>query len=401
MLRSFLHQLLRPRHPWRKVSFSELSEMYIAGFLKMFAQGLVGVFIPLYLLKNGYSLQAVFMYYVVLYLFATIFDFISARLTARFGPKHVMRLGFFLQFVVAILLSQLQILPSPLLIIPFVHAAAASFYWLPYHVDFSKIKHANHSGKEISWLNTMEKVGGVLGPLVGGLLATFFGGVTLFYAAALVLALAVVVLMLSPEPTQTKQKLDYAHLFTMKDWRTTVSNTAFIAENSLSILIWPIFLAAAVFTTDAYLKIGSIASISVIFAMFAALPLGRLLDKTKGYKMIRVGTAINSAVHLSRLLVTSYGGAVVVAALNEPNTLVYRLAYLKGYYDSADDFPGQRIAYIARNEMIAHSFCLVVWVVLAILAGALSAYAVCMVGFGAAAILSIIVRVERYQALRT
>jgi MFS family permease len=400
MLRSFLHQLLSPRHPWRKVNFSELSEMYIAGFLKMFAQGLIGVFIPLYLLKNGFALQAIFIYYAVLYMFTILFDLVSARLTARFGPKHVMRLGFFLQFVVAILLSQLHILPAPLLIIPFVHAASAAFYWLPYHVDFSKIKHVHHSGKEISWLNAMEKVGGVLGPLVGGLLATFFGGVTLFYAAALVLAIAVIVLMLSPEPMQTKQKLSYAHLFTLKDWRATVSNTAFITENSLSILLWPIFLASVVFTTEAYLKIGSIASISVVFAMFAALPLGRLLDKTKGYKMIRFGTVINSLLHVSRLLVTNYTGAALVAVANEPNTLIYRLAYLKGYYDSADDFPGQRIAYIARNEMVAHSFCLIIWTTLALLAGALSAHTVCMVGFGMAAVLSLIVRTERYRALR-
>jgi hypothetical protein len=98
--------------------------------------------------------------------------------------------------------------------------------------------------------------------------------------------------------------------------------------------------------------------------------------------------------------VTNYTGSAVVAVANEPNTLIYRLAYLKGYYDSADDFPGQRIAYIARNEMVAHSFCLIIWTTLALLAGALSAHTVCMVGFGMAAVLSLIVRTERYRALR-
>ena len=374
--------------------------MYIAGFLKMFAGGLVGVFIPLYLLKNDFSIQSVFFYYMLLYLFAIVFDVISAELTARFGPKHVMRLGFFLQFVTALLLSQLHSLPLPLLTLTFVHAAAASFYWLPYHVDFSKIKHVKHSGKEISWLHTMEKIGGMLGPLAGGVLATFFGGVVLFYVAALVLAIAVAILMLSPEPTQTKQKLSYAHLFTWKDWRTTTSNAAFVAENSLSMLIWPIFLAAVIFSSDGYLKIGSIASVSVVLAMFAALPLGRVLDHHKGFRMIRFGTALNSLIHVGRMFVTSYGGAVVVAALNEPNTLVYRLAYLKGYYDTADDFPGQRIAYIARNEISAHIVCFALWTALTLIAGSFSARIVCLVGFGVAAVLSGVIRLERYRALR-
>lgn len=400
MLRSIIHRLLAPRHPWRTVSFSELSEMYIAGFLKNFAQGLVGVFIPLYLLKNGFALQTVFIYYTLLYLFVLFFDVVSAQLTARFGPKHVMRLGFFMQFITAVLLSQLCRLPMPILLLSIVHASAACFYWLPYNVDFSKIKHVKHSGTEISWLHTMEKIGGVLGPILGGLLATFFGGVVLFYAAAFVLALAVIVLMLSPEPTRTRQKLSYAHLFNLKDWRTTVSFAAFVSENSLTIILWPIFLASVVFTTDAYLKIGSVASISVILAMLAALPLGRFLDKSKGYKMVRIGTAVNSLIHLGRMLVTGYGGAVVVAMLNEPNTLVYRLAYIKGYYDTADDFPGQRIAYIARNEFTSHAFSLLIWATLALLAGSLSAKAVCMIGFGAAAVLSTAIRFERFQALR-
>lgn len=166
------YRILWPHHPWRAVGFSELSEMYIAGFLKNFSQGMIGVFVPLYLLKNGLSFQMVLVYYALVYASAVLMDLISAYLIAHFGPKHVMRLGFFIQFVYALLLTQIDSLPCAAIILSLTQAMAGSFYWLPYHVDFSKIKHRDHGGKELGWLQLLERLGGIGGPIAGGIIAT-------------------------------------------------------------------------------------------------------------------------------------------------------------------------------------------------------------------------------------
>lgn len=395
-----IQKLLRSRRPWRNVTFSELSKMYVTGFLKKFAQGLIGVFIPIYLLKSGYSLQSVFLYFTLLFSSNVLFNVASAELTARFGPKHVMRIGFFLQFITALLLSNFSALPFPILLVALVHSASAAFYWLPYHVYFSKIKRTIKSAQQVSWLQTTEKIGSMIGPVLGGVLATFYGGAALFYAAALILAGAIIVLMLSPEPIDTKQKLNYKNLFSLKDWRTMVSMSAFMSEEAIAVLVWPLFLATVIFTSDNYLQIGSIISIATILSTLVAVPLGRLLDKLKGNKIMTIGTTLNAILYFPRLLVTGYGGALILTILSEPTSLIHRLAYYKGYYDSVDEFPGQRVAYIARNEMVANGACAVLWLGFTILAGSLSSYAVCGVTFVVAAILSQLIRVERFTSLR-
>lgn len=395
-----IQKLLRSRRPWRNVTFSELSKMYVTGFLKKFAQGLIGVFIPIYLLKSGYSVQSVFLYFTLLFSSNVLFNVASAELTARFGPKHVMRIGFFLQFITALLLSNFSALPLPILLVALVHSASAAFYWLPYHVYFSKIKRTIKSAQQVSWLQTTEKIGSMIGPVLGGVLATFYGGAALFYAAALILAGAIIVLMLSPEPIDTRQKLNYKNLFSLKDWRTMVSMSAFMSEEAIAVLVWPLFLATVIFTSDNYLQIGSIISIATILSTLVAVPLGKLLDKLKGSKIMTIGTTLNAILYFPRLLVTGYGGALLLTILSEPTSLIHRLAYYKGYYDSVDEFPGQRVAYIARNEMVANGACAVLWLVLTILAGSLSSYAVCGVAFVVAAILSQLIRVERFASLR-
>lgn len=400
MIQFRIQQLLDSRRPWRKVKFSEMAKMYVTGFLKKFAQGLVGVFIPIYMIRSGYSVQAVFLYFALVYGFNAIFSIFSAKLTARLGPKHVMRLGFFLQFITALLLSNFDSLPMPVLLVSIVHAASASFYWLPYHVYFSKIKHTVKGGQQVSWLQAMEKIGSMIGPVLGGVLATFFGGAALFYMAAFILAVAIVVLMISPEPMDTKQKLDYKNLLNFKDWRTTVSYSAFISEESIAIIVWPLFLAVAVFSSDNYLRIGSIISIATIFSTLVALPIGKLLDKIKGNKVMTFGTSLNALLYLPRILVSSYPTAMIMTVLSEPASLIHRLAFYKGYYDSVDDFPRQRVSYIARNEIVANGSCGIIWLGFTAIAGSVSGYTICAIAFIVAAVLSQVMRVERFKALR-
>lgn len=400
MKNSRIQQLLRSRRPWHKMNFSELSKMYVTGFLKKFAQGLIGVFIPIYLLKSGYSVQSVFLYFTLLFGSSVFFNIISAELTARFGPKHVMRIGFFLQFITALLLSNFDVLPLPILLVSLVHSASAAFYWLPYHVYFSKIKRSIKSGQQVSLLQTTEKIGSMIGPVLGGVLATFFGGEALFYAAAFILAGAIIVLMISPEPSDTKQKLNYKNLFSFKDWRTMVSISAFMTEEAIAVLIWPLFLATVIFTSDNYLQIGSIISVATVLSTLVAVPLGKLLDRLKGSKIMTIGTTLNAILYFPRLFVTGYGGALLVTVLSEPTSLIHRLAYYKGYYDSVDEYPGQRVAYFARNEMVANGVCAIIWLGFTLLAGSLSSYGICAVAFIVGAALSQVIRLERFTALR-
>ncbi len=374
--------------------------MYLAGFLRTLSIGLVGVFVPLYLLQNGYNLTDIFIYYACFYGLGCIFAYGTGHLIARFGPKHIMRVSFMLQVIFSFLLINIDSVPYTIFSLASVAALSSSMYFLSHHVDFSKVKHSEHGGKELGFLLLMERVGGVVGPIGGGLLATVAGPRATFFAAGVAMFIAVIILMLTPEPVQTHQKLNFKGLLKKNDWKNRLSYASLGVENAVSVWLWPVFLAAVVFTSNGYLNIGLVSSTSVLVAIIVAIPLGRLLDRQKGKMMIIYGTNVNSAIHIFRLFAASLPSSVVIAMFNEPNTLVYRMAYIKGYYDTADEYPGQRIAFIVINEILSNIARMALWLTLAALSLFFSAYVVCAIGFCIGALASQGIKLQKFKALR-
>jgi MFS family permease len=82
-------------------------------------------------------------------------------------------------------------------------------FCIPFNVDFSVVKHKAHAGKEIGYVNIMEKVGGVAGPVAGGLIATLFGGQYIFLLAIIMMILGGVSLLRGGEPVPVRQKLGF------------------------------------------------------------------------------------------------------------------------------------------------------------------------------------------------
>jgi len=400
MIRNLLSRILAPRHPWRRLSFTELSEMYLSTFLRVLAMGMIGIFLPIYLYQNGYSLTVILAYYTLFYVFGLPLDYFVARLVAHFGPKHIMRNSFLAQGIFSLMVINIHHLPLPIPMIAFVASLASTMYFIPYNTSFSKVKHSEHSGKEVSFMHIIERVGGVIGPIVGGAIATFAMPTLAFGVAAVAMFTASIVLMMSPEPVRTKQQLKFKGLKMKQHWRDYIAVGALCGENAISILMWPVFLSIVVFQSSPYLKLGFVSSASVLIAIIVALPLGRLLDRQKGKAMIRYGTFVNALVSVMRIGVSNLFGSLLVAVVNEPNTLVYRIAFIKGYYDNADDYPGYRIAYLAANEMVADCFRAFSFAFLMILSLFLTPYAVCSIAFLLAAAYSFLIRLERFPALK-
>ena len=68
MIQKTITKLLKHRHFWRDVGFDELSELYACMLLRSLATGLIGLFVPVYLYKNGYSLQSIFVFYIIFFM---------------------------------------------------------------------------------------------------------------------------------------------------------------------------------------------------------------------------------------------------------------------------------------------------------------------------------------------
>lgn len=401
MFRKILYRLLHPRHFWRDVGFDELSEIYMSMIIRSLAISLTGLFIPVYMLRLGYDVTAV-SWLAAWYFLIRAFggDVAAAYMTARVGPKHTIVAGNVLLITsTALFLTQPHMHWSvPLL--GAVWGASASFFFIPFHVDFSKVKHKKHGGKELGYLNIMEKLGFALGPIAGGVIATIFGAQYIFLLASILLILGLVPLFRSGEPVRARQHLDWHGIDVAKLRRDFISYGALGIENTFSVFLWPMYLGLFVLVSStAYLKLGAISTLSVSASILTAFTIGKLIDRHKGRDLLRVATVANAGVHLIRPFVRSYPVATATTLANDGVTIAYRMPYLKGMYDAADDLPGYRIVYITSMEWFGSALKALAWLTLVMLSSVMTDRHVVTVGFVIAAVSSLIIATERFRAL--
>ena len=399
MLKQLLTRFLEPRHFWRTADFDELSELYLAQLLRSLGVGLVGLFIPVYLYKIGYSVQQIAFFFLCWFMFRLLFDYFSAHLVARFGPKHTMLAACFVHVLYLTFIITLKSQQWPLLLVASVGSLAYSMHVLAIQVDFSKIKHVDHGGKELGFLTVMEKIGGVAGPLLGGLIANYFDPRLAVALSAVVLLLSAVPLFFSKEAVVTSQKLTFRKLPIRARYRDYVSIIPTTIENTISLIVWPLFVAIFILKSDTYAKLGLIVAVSTLSSILLTKVIGGLIDRKKGLKLLRYGVTINALIHLVRPLVTSLSGVLAINIANEPVTAAYRMPYLKGLYDTSDSLPGMRIVYLTSCVMVDSATRLVFWLIVWALLGTFPVHFLFVALFYVAALASMGILSEHFEVL--
>lgn len=404
MLKNFLNRLLGPRHYWRTVGFSELSELYANRLLRIVAMNMFSGVVGIYMYQLGYALWSIFAFFTVYFFIRTLWTIPSAYIVGRIGPKHGSLISNILCIPAIIALTQLEHLGwSALIFYACIQSFCVTIYSISHHVNFSKIKHNDHAGKELGFMYIIEKVGTGISPLIGGMIAYLFGPEATIWAASFVFVVAAGPLFLSPEPVVTHQKVIFRGLPLRRIWRQLLSTNGIGADFMASNLMWSIYIAIAIFGTTSdivYAQIGGLMTVAFIASLIFSKIYGSLVDRRRGSDLLKVAVVGDSIIHLMRPFIATPIGVAMINIGNEAATAGYTMPYLKGQYDMADNLPGYRIAYMALMEA---SVCLG-----ATLFGALVTLSVLFVGdvrgmqlsYVFLAVIVLVILIHRFPALR-
>ena len=352
MIQKAVHKLVKYSHPWRTMRFDELAELYTSMTMRALGFSLIGIFVPVYLYKVGVSLPMVFVYFGLIFALRIPISFFAGRVVARVGPKHTIALSTVLFIVFLSFLLSYTTFDWPIWVLSLFFSLTNGFFFIAYNVDFSKIKHNNHVGKELGWLIIFERIGSTLGPVVGGILAATIAPEATIVLAILVLLGSLIPLFMSGEPVRTHQEISYKginHKAHIKDY---LSLSSLNVANMANGFLWPLLMAVFILTENTYAHLGIIISIALAVSIFSAKMYGLFIDKKHGLNLMQFGLGMNVVLSISRALVSSSGGALAASALGEPVNLAYKMPLAKGFYDTADSLPGKRIAYIVWVEAI-------------------------------------------------
>lgn len=313
----------------------ELSEMYISLAIRFFALSMIGLFIPVYFLYElKLSLVVVMYFFLMFAIFFGLTSIVAAYIAARIGFKHIILLSIPFQITFFLLLALLPNFKVPLIFIAAIGAFYNGLYWIGHHADLARFTKKKRRGEEVGLSFFVVGISALIGPIIGGLILTFFNFTTLFIVGSLFLLLSIVPLFMSKEFYEITP-FSAKHIFEKQKLKDAL---AFIAQGidiGAGGVLWPLFIFPIL---GAYLNLGLVGTFSAFISTFSSLIIGKVADKFGRRKLLRVGaaalasfwffrTVVKNVVHIYFLTIFVFVGDIASLPMD---TLTYTKARYSG-----------------------------------------------------------------------
>ncbi|MCK4745057.1 MFS transporter [Candidatus Parcubacteria bacterium] len=276
---------------------NSLSSGFVALFsgrmIQFAAQGLIGLFLPIFLLtKLNYRVEYVFLYYIIGYLSYALLLPIGAQFLNKIGLRRSLRISVIFDGIFYACFFMIDKNPALFLSVSLIALFFARIlFWLPFHTDFAKFTSKADRGKEVSLMWATRSFLSVVMPIAAGFLIVKFGFNLVFIIAIILYLSAGIPYLTLP---RTKERFSWGVLetfkrfFSRKNRKLVLANIANGAENCVGIIIWPIFIWQLL--SGDYLKVGILSSLIILIAIILQLAVGKYTDLFDKRKMLRYGT---------------------------------------------------------------------------------------------------------------
>lgn len=282
----------------------ELQKLYWSQGFYTLAGGLIAIFIPVFLLKLGYSLAGVFGYMALYGLLCIPTLYVALHLIPKIGANRSMAIAGVCQAVFLLLLITLPSRHWPLYSLAALAAWVNSTYWPPFHANFAKARTPERAGRQLSYVYTVTAIAGALAPAVGGILASIFDIKLVYAIAAGLFIIAALPLMAG---NKGFRPADFK-LRRLRQARISPDLGAYggwAVIETTEIVIWPIMIFLIV---SSYASIGLLSSVVVATGIFTTLYVGRRLTQKGEKHYIKGGSATQSATNFGRIFAGGISG---------------------------------------------------------------------------------------------
>ncbi len=283
--------------------FSDFWLYELSMWLHTLAHALVAIFIPILMLKSGYDIKGV----VLFYLLFNIID-VPLNFVARTFIRHV---GARLSIVVAtcatiaffwIFLHMQEPNLTTLCVLAALAGFYDTFYWVAHFFLFMESGGTSkQAGKSTGIMYAVRQTAIILGPAAGAVILIFFSQTALLYVtiAGLLLSLAPLIALSTLPDKPHDRGLSYSEFFSLPQGKVAFLSTSFYAlHDAVESTLFPIFI---------FLLFKSIESVAIIpvlvsvAAMVTAFMVGRIKPRMRRLALI-LGTLVIAATWAVRLL---------------------------------------------------------------------------------------------------
>ncbi len=318
-------------HHFHFFSRRELNELYLSLAIRSFAISMVAIFIPLYLLKIGYSLVSVFIFYLCFHAGHGVGIIPATKIVAKRGFKHAILLSVPLLIMAFLMLHSLAAIAWPLWLIGIIYGFAESLFWMGFHVDFAKFSSKKRRGIQVGAVRGMHLFVQALGPAAGGILVVVFGFKAMFMIVMGLLFFAAMPLFLSKEIHEPVE-CSIGSVLKGQSWKKFLPFFARGIEGGAAGVLWPTFIFFTLM--DSYTGLGWLRTVTIVAALVFALFIGRFADAYRSF-LLRVGSVLNTIVWAVRGMVGSVFGVFAIDTAYGATTTLVAVPFEAKSYDMA------------------------------------------------------------------
>lgn len=341
------------RHHFHFFGSKDIHALYLTIALLTFAEGIIGIFIPLFLWSLGYSLAWILVFYAVN---SAAFLALTALLLPLIRQlRDTTMIGVSLPFLIAYYLGLHALASTPWLfwVLPVVLAVHMLLFNVGYHAHFTGAADGGHVGREVGMRYVVSSVAQLGAPALGGVLIASYGFPIAFaVGSAILLTSALPLLRATPHasapgihlPAIARALTDPA----IRDF--TWSGVGYAIAASVGRVIWPLALFASI---GSIRRLGILVTVGFLVELLTTSMAGVLSDTRRRSFVLRATATASALVWVTRPFLAGplgFGGSHL---LGNAITAALMVAWSSQYYDlaRAHAAPG---AFILSREVLYH-----------------------------------------------
>ncbi len=306
---------MQAHNHFRLLHFSlkkDLDDIYLTLFLRTFALTLIGIFIPLYLLKElHFAFADVLMYLMMVYIFLLCGYLIGFVLIRFIRTETLILISIPIQIAYYFLLYNFDTRNISLAVLGVLLGLSEGIFWLAYNVDFTKFSDKTHRVDEVKIWYVLASAIGVIGPLLGGFLLTRFDFHVVFILVIILLCLSFVPLIaLEKRSPVYPRVIHFKYVFHKGHVKNAQRYYVQGVRHLITGVFWP--LTIFVFVKE-YFSLGLVTSGAAFVSFFVIWWTSGQLTKVNRVVLTDFSALIHGLVSFIKVSVTTFEQVFLVA----------------------------------------------------------------------------------------
>lgn len=342
--------------------------------IRQFVAATVGFFVPVYVYKLGFSaygdstvagLRTLITFLLLARLAIIGLSLFVEHIIDSIGFRWTLLISSVFLFLKFVLLTFAEAELSFLWIAAIVSGIVTTTYWISRHALFGEDQDVARVGTALGFMVVLAQLTSVIGPVVGGLIASFFGFARLFQ-------LGLVLAVLSGIPYFFMHHHRRHHpdgLAGFLDKLRDPLNFPLIIgwfgrswDSDLQLNFWPLYVFLVVGGVE---KLGALISAVAVVSMASSYVAGRIFDRAPNKKrMFLAGSGVTALLWPIKALAGSFWSVFFIDSLDKAVNSFYWLPFLSQIYRFS--FRRDTVAFFAFREVI-WSVGIIVFLLLAFL----------------------------------